>query len=169
MADGYRLITGVTAKLPGDYKKQPDTTLPKFVPTPSPEGSIVVVLPIPPRVLSSNGRTRNWNYLAGAVKRYRKQAAELAWYAKRTTEWPMATTPVDGVIRWYGKVNRRADTDNIMSWMKAGIDGLADAGLVENDNLIRWLPAERLKDADNPRVEITFYRRAREEQESCPQ
>lgn len=61
----------------------------------------------------------------------------------------------DFLIIWYCK-NRRKDKDNIMAGAKFILDGLVNAGVIENDG---WAQVGNIfhvfkVDKDNPRVEI---------------
>lgn len=60
-------------------------------------------------------------------------------------------------IHWYSKTNRKIDQDNLISSLKSGFDGLTDAGLWVDDRDIFYLPPERSKSADNPRVELVIH------------
>ena len=62
---------------------------------------------------------------------------------------------VDLEFVWYCK-NRRKDKDNILVGQKFIIDGLVEAGVIENDgwNEIGDIKHEFARDKNNPRVEV---------------
>jgi len=120
--------------------------------------SIVVVLPLPPRVLSPNcavatpgGRFKK----AAAAKRYRRLARE-ATEAERLTPWIKASvTP-----RFFFPTKRRRDEDNAIASLKAAYDGIVDAGLLPDDDHTH-MQRERPEfgiDCDHPRVELWIGR-----------
>ena len=53
---------------------------------------------------------------------------------------------------------RTRDRDNCLAAMKAVFDGMADAGLIENDSELTHLPVERSIDRANPRVDLRVMR-----------
>lgn len=58
-------------------------------------------------------------------------------------------------ITFYHKTRRFMDRDNILASLKAVFDGFSDAGLWIDDRECMFMPVDRDKDANNPRVEIT--------------
>ena len=65
----------------------------------------------------------------------------------------------DFVIRWYSK-NRRKDPDNIAGGgTKILLDGLIDAGILENDgwNQVNSITHLFEVDKNNPRTEVVIY------------
>ncbi len=113
--------------------------------------SIVVVLDLPPRILHPNARP-HWAAKARATKSYRRAAWAMALAASWTPapRWKRATV----TIWWYAKTKRKADADGILSSLKAAFDGIADAGIVDNDAGMTFMPIERLHDPESPRVMI---------------
>lgn len=68
---------------------------------------------------------------------------------------PKVKTKSDYIFTWYRKT-KRTDPDNIQVGTKYILDGLVDAGIIENDG---WNQVNSIKhyfnvDKDNPRVEI---------------
>lgn len=110
------------------------------------------VLPLPDKVLSPNARP-HWAQKAKATKGHRM----LAWATVRRTirkppEWEQAH--VRAVFYW--PTRHRRDRDNAAASLKAYLDGIADAGVVEDDaGFVHW-PVEMRYDKDAPRVEITI-------------
>lgn len=111
---------------------------------------MLITLPLPPKELSPNARP---HHMAKAKKKreYRQLAAVLATNELDSScPWKSATVR----IRWYHKTMRFPDKDNALGWLKCAWDGLEDAGVVENDRDMTYLPVEMAKDKNNPRVEI---------------
>ena len=114
--------------------------------------TITISLSIPPPELSPNGRY-HWAAKSRQVKKYRAQAQLLCraqTYEK--PRWKQATVSVV----WYHPDRRRRDRDNLQASLKAAFDGIADAGIVDNDSGLIHLPAALEIDRQNPRVEITI-------------
>lgn len=85
---------------------------------------MIVTLPWPPRDLSANSRT-HWARKAKAVKAYRSLAY---WSA-------IAAGPIPGetiAITFNPPDKRRRDLDGMLSQIKAGLDGIADATGVDD-------------------------------------
>lgn len=119
---------------------------------------IRLTLPLPDRKLSPNARP-HWAPKAKATKHARRLAwayARIATNAK-PTRWEMA----EARAVFYFPTAHRRDRDNAAASLKAYWDGIADAGVVENDaGLIHW-PPEMKVDRENPRVEITITERTK--------
>jgi crossover junction endodeoxyribonuclease RusA len=110
-----------------------------------------LTLPLPPRELHPNARP-HWAKKARAVRDYRR----LAWaYARDAVHpnpprWKEAETRVV----FYFATHRTRDGDGAAAALKAAWDGIADAGVVENDaGLVHYPPTLRV-DRDRPRVEL---------------
>lgn len=93
---------------------------------------------------------------AKETKKYRSTVCWLALSASANLKprWRSATVK----MTWYFSSNRSRDKDNLLSWMKAGLDGIADAEIIANDSGFTHLPAEILYDKINPRVVIEIER-----------
>lgn len=118
--------------------------------------AITITLPLPPRTLSPNGRS-HWATKARAVKKYRADAKLAAVHAMNEAGlhppmWERATA----AITVYKRTAHKGDSDNITASLKAGFDGIADAGVIANDSGLTPLPPTVIKDANNPRVEIVL-------------
>ena len=114
---------------------------------------LTVVIPLPPRALMPNvpthwvpkakatAKQREAGYLAGvdAINRYRPDV-------------PFAAATVQPIF--YFRKKQRRDKDNFSFSLKAARDGVADAGVVTNDEHFTPLPAVFRVDADDPRVEL---------------
>lgn len=102
------------------------------------EAPVTVTVPLPPAALSPNARV-HWAAKAKATRAYRATAwitavAELG--VRRGPRWPHATA----LITFAYPTNRRRDADNALASLKAAIDGLRDAGIVEDDAGIAFEP-----------------------------
>lgn len=100
------------------------------------------VLPWPPSVLNPNVRS-HWRKHASAKKAYRLACAMTA----RSQGGRCLTAGKLAVGLVFVPPDRRyRDVDNLISAMKSGLDGLADA-LGVDDRLFRLLPAPELLEA----------------------
>lgn len=112
-----------------------------------------ITLLLPPKELHPNGR---WHYHARgkAARAYRAVACLRALVAMGGTakapRWAAATIQAT----FYVKTERRRDADNLLASLKAAFDGLADAGVVQNDAGFTHLPVRVEIDRKNPRVEL---------------
>ena len=96
---------------------------------------IVLTLLHPPASLSPNARC-HWRKKAADTKQFRE---DVGWVTRSMMHvygvegrWPGARLD----IHWrYAGV--QPDADNCIAQLKGGIDGIADAGLIENDRTIR--------------------------------
>ena len=116
--------------------------------------SITITLPIPHPKLSPNARV-HWAQKAKLVKSHRDNAAYRSIAAIKGREYPFWTKARVSVVAYF-KTAAHRDADNIMASMKAYFDGIADAGIVDNDRAFSHEPLKIEKDAQNPRVEITI-------------
>ena len=109
-----------------------------------------ITMSIPPRILSPNARP-HWGRLASVKKRRREMVAMLARASMGQVDpprWKQAElTPV-----FYWPSSRRRDRDNAQAMLKADIDGLVDAGLLDDDEGLLTMPAGMLVDKAAPRV-----------------
>ena len=111
---------------------------------------ILIRLSLPPRELSPNARP-HWAAKARAVKLYRAIAYLLSVAERRVR--PLRAAKV--TARFFFRTQRRRDPDNLLSSLKAALDGIADAGIVANDAGMVHMPVEQCVDRADPRVEIT--------------
>jgi hypothetical protein len=88
----------------------------------------VVDLPLPHRVLHPNGRTRKYGWRAKLVKEHRELACLLARSQAPKQPWGKAK------YRVTFSLPRKQDEDNLGAWLKSYLDGIQDAGIVENDS-----------------------------------
>jgi hypothetical protein len=120
--------------------------------------TITIELPIPPKILNANGRTRSLHFRASKVKKYRTDAVLCSLAALDRRDPPRFKK---ALVRcaWYFQSNRnRYDPNNLDHWIKAGIDGIQDAEIIINDR--HAIPGGHTQhtDAANPRVEVTLER-----------
>ena len=119
---------------------------------------IRLTLPLPDKILSPNARS-HWAVKARAKRSARESARlrtlkALREAGRQPPKWRRAA--VELVFYWPTRHTR--DRDNALASMKAALDGIADAGVVEDDaGFVPW-PADMRHDRDRPRVEITITR-----------
>ncbi len=98
-------------------------------PPQKPKQVVTLILPHPPEPLRPNWRG-HWARKAKAVSAYRKLACLVAKpYAPRVP-WKNVAYK----ITWEARKSQAPDPDNIIASFKAGLDGLADAGLFVDDS-----------------------------------
>ncbi len=113
---------------------------------------MTIILSIPGRVLSPNGRPAHW-----AVKRKETQAARAR--AKLTTLSLLGgcppPRPMAYSLRYFWARSHR-DDDNAIASCKAALDGICDA-LKMDDRHLRFRQLTHEKDRVCPRLEITLH------------
>ncbi len=90
-----------------------------------------IELPWPPKALSPNARV-HWAQLARARKQYRMLAFVLACKAGVLGGQVKGVGRLKVALTFYPPVMRHRDKDNLLASMKAALDGLADALLVDD-------------------------------------
>lgn len=114
----------------------------------------MTVLTIPGRFPALNDITdaaRENRFKAAAMK---KEYTELvAWYAKAARIPHMEQ--IDVSVTWY-EPNRKRDKDNIHAGIKFILDGLVQAGVLDNDGWkqIGDISHRVCLDKENPRIEV---------------
>ena len=121
--------------------------------------SIMIVLPLPPRILSPNcpAGTRGGRFArAAAAKKYKRAAFFATLDAARGMRFEKASV----AAKFYHKTSRRRDDVNHLAMLKAAYDGIVQAGLIPDDDRehLRTIGAEFFVDKKNPRVELTLTR-----------
>lgn len=112
-------------------------------------GLVFVTLPLPAKELSPNARV-HWRVKAKHTKAAREQAHAMA----RSFNRPMWKAATVKCVFTFGDTRRR-DKDNLLASMKAYFDGLADAGVVENDSQLTYEPIQvTAPDRANKRVVV---------------
>lgn len=118
---------------------------------------IRLTLPVPPKPLWPNARP-HWSAKATAVR----NARQVAWAYARNEVWrldpvnhrpPMWPEAETRVVFYFATAHER-DRDNAAASLKAYWDGIADAGVVDNDAGLIHFPPEMRIDRERPRVEI---------------
>lgn len=108
-----------------------------------------VTLPLPPACLSPNARA-HWRTKHKAARAYRALACAMTPKKGLAERWMRAQVQ----LTFYHAFRRERDADNALASMKAGIDGITDAGVVINDSGFSYLPVRFELDTRNPRVEV---------------
>ena len=112
--------------------------------------SIVIVLPLPNKVLSANftvGGIGGRMMKATATKKYRRLACEVV-QNERIESLPWKKVSVRADFHYTKK--RRRDTDNLMYSLKSIYDGIIDAGVVLDDTS-EYMKREEPRIYDNSR------------------
>ena len=95
----------------------------------------MILLPWPCKELSPNTRC-HWAVKAKAVKSYRSAAG---WATKASGYKIHGNGPIDLHIGFYPPDNRARDLDGMLSSIKAGLDGIADALDVNDKRFTLWI------------------------------
>src|SRR5688572_9452789 len=100
--------------------------------------SIEIRLDWPPPELKPYSRI-HWAALAAAKREYRRECRLLARNAMDTrTAYPLSA-PVEALVVFTVPKGGMPDTDNALASIKAGIDGICDAGVLANDrDIASW-------------------------------
>jgi hypothetical protein len=98
-------------------------------------------LDLPPAILSPNVTGAHWSAKTSAIRAYRK-ACWVAFWSARPSAWVRGPVELEVEYRCPRGSNGYVayDVQNAMAAMKAGIDALVDAGVVETDSHhnVRW-------------------------------
>lgn len=117
------------------------------------DGSILLVIPHPPKSCSPNLSRTHWATIHNAKKRlagWTYDAIVEAFQLTPKPNWKAAFI----TYFWYHKKGQARDQTNIIGSMKAAEDAIERAGIVENDRGVTMLPPECKVDHQMPRVEI---------------
>lgn len=107
--------------------------------------SLEITIPIPPRETHPNRRV-HWSTKSKAVKAQRRDAGFAALAALQTAGMPKPRWQSAQIqATFYDAANTAniADEDNLIAWLKATVDGIADAGVLDNDRGLKWLPTKQ--------------------------
>lgn len=118
--------------------------------------SLEIELPLPAKALSPNARC-HWGAKSAAVKQARGDArlATISAAIDSKHEWsPLAKATMQATF--YHRTKARRDDDNLNASLKSYRDGIADSGIVADDNQITMLPPVQLIDKTNPRVLVVI-------------
>lgn len=101
--------------------------------------AITIRLAWPPRQLSPNFRPKHWSEVSTAKREYRFACKVDSMNAKDCrTIYPLCG-PLEGHATFITNTKNRHDTDNLLASLKAGMDGVADAGVIANDrDIASW-------------------------------
>ena len=116
--------------------------------------TVTVELSLPSRVLSPNARC-HWSVKAKARSAQREEARWVARSAVRLVKPLWASAHI--TVTPYYPDRRRRDTDNLLSALKAAIDGIVDEGILADDDRVTYTLNAARVDKLRPRVvlEIT--------------
>ena len=116
--------------------------------------SLTITIPVPSPKLSPNARV-HWRVKATLVKAARLTARLISREALGSNPAPLWDKCSARVVAYFPTM-KRPDPDNLIARLKATFDGIADAQIIMDDaNLWPERPVI-LKDAKNPRIEITI-------------
>lgn len=108
------------------------------------DGELLITLPLPSAAASPNARSAHWSQRQGAAKRMRGDAHLAAHAAMQYpgAPWKPCWQNVEITAHFHkpSKQAKLADQDNLISSLKAYIDGLQDAGVILNDRGVTWKP-----------------------------
>jgi Holliday junction resolvase RusA-like endonuclease len=111
-----------------------------------------IELPWPPRELWPNvGRKTHWAARGRVAKAYREQVYLIAHEV--TTDLWMATKATLTVQAYHDHEGRRPDADGVLSAIKAGVDGMVDAGLFADDDHLTFIVKPSVLDT-RKRIEV---------------
>lgn len=114
--------------------------------------SITVTFPLPERAVSQNGRKGIWAKAAATKKQRTDAGIECLKATEYAPRWKRATLG----IKAFFKDGNHPDPMNFIGSLKATIDGIEDAGIVEDDKGLWPLRPVFATDKENPRVELTI-------------
>ena len=116
-----------------------------------------LILPLPGYILSPNARP-HFHPKAKATREYRwiVMVAAQAWCSvnEHTFPWQEATIQ----LTYHFEKKARRDPDNLLFLFKAGFDGLRDAGILMDDDLLTHLPVKKFTGSKDPRLEMEVMR-----------
>lgn len=113
--------------------------------------NFTVYVALPPAVLHPNARF-SWRKKIGPRKKYRQSCGLRAYGASGglRPRWKRATCH----LCYYRASKRPMDRDNLLAWAKSAIDALQDAGIIENDKGLTFLPVEERLGVDPTAEEL---------------
>lgn len=113
---------------------------------------IRISLPLPPICLQPNRNRGHWGKRKRATADARATAKLAAMSVLRNRQHEFASRP-EMLPRFYFSCRRKRDDDNLVGWLKAYRDGIADALGVDDNEIFTQRPIQFV-DKSNPRVEI---------------
>lgn len=121
--------------------------------------SITIVVSLPHKYLQPNCQGRSLAFARGKtrVKKIAKREAYImALQASNSSRPRWKRASVAAVFYLPSRRGILADQDNRIASCKAQIDGIAEAGIVENDRGLVWEPVRHEVDAESPRLQLTI-------------
>ena len=115
--------------------------------------TLTVVLSLPPRELAPNARF-HWGAKSRVRKKRRADVGMIALSMCKGSppKWIAATVQPTFYVKDRRGLAR--DGDNSNAQLKSDLDGLADAGIVENDRCFTLLPPRIEIDHETPRLQL---------------
>ena len=124
------------------------------------EKDLRVTVPFPPKDLNPNvQRRQHWAQRAKVARDYRYQVkVDTKNAMNRLRLRGPLPTPVRLSVLFLCKDRRKRDYDNLLAMLKPALDGLVDAGLLEDDDTdhLEFGELRVLKGQDASAVELTF-------------
>lgn len=111
-------------------------------------------LPIPDSKLTPNSRVKP-QYNASRIRKHRELACTVAMQQAPSVPFHMASL----TRTFYFRDSRDRDLDNFAAGCKAYLDGIRDAGIIENDHCKCLVQVEAVfggVDKENPRVDFVI-------------
>lgn len=109
-----------------------------------------ITLPLPPVCLQPNRNRGHWANRSRSAKNARAEAKLVTYLADdRRGQWRKPELRVT----FYFATSRKRDDDNLIGWLKAYRDGIADGLGVNDYDMYTQRPAQAI-DRKDPRVEI---------------
>jgi len=101
---------------------------------------ITITTSLPPKDLHPNKRPHHM-VKARKTKQQRQRTAAEALIEARKHKWRPARAAIILLhFKFTSENAQKHDGDNLVSWSKASIDGLKDAGILVDDNKVTYLP-----------------------------
>jgi hypothetical protein len=119
--------------------------------------SLTFQLPLPPLILSHNGRVNPF-LKRRAVREARAagKAEALRVLKDASIQPPKWLKACCRTVFYYGPADKKRDPMNALEALKAYIDGIAEAGVIKDDRGL-WPERPEFRDVERmPRVEITI-------------
>ena len=105
-----------------------------------------ITIPLPPQATRANKRHVHWSQKSTAVRKQRQDAGFAALHALQQAgmKAPMWERAIVRATFYNASPKANiADEDNLTYWLKASIDGFADAKIFANDRGVTWEPPKQ--------------------------
>ena len=133
----------------------------------SPLDRLEIVIPLPPPATHPNSSAArgHWSVKSNAAKKQRGDGCWATLYAMQEAgiegrpHWPAAS--IQATFHKPDPNAKRSDRDGLNAWLKATIDGIVDAGLLDDDRGVLLQPAIELlgKQSDSERKVVLVVTR----------